>query len=59
MYKQLYPKLIYNSFISSATGGYALALMELIKLAFSVLNRLLARKGKVNTCTMYIHAKFV
>jgi len=33
---------------SSATGGYALVLMELIKLAFSVLNRLLARKGKVN-----------
>jgi len=31
---------------SSATGGYALALVELIKLAFSVLNRLLARKGK-------------
>jgi len=31
---------------SSSTGGYALALVELIKLAFSVLNRLLARKGK-------------
>ncbi|XP_068699835.1 nucleoporin NUP188-like isoform X3 [Montipora foliosa] len=31
---------------SSSTGGYALALVELIKLAFSVLNRLLARKGE-------------
>ncbi|XP_078374534.1 nucleoporin NUP188-like isoform X2 [Oculina patagonica] len=31
---------------SSSMGGYALALVELIKLAFSVLNRLLARKGK-------------
>ncbi|KAJ7394471.1 hypothetical protein OS493_000282 [Desmophyllum pertusum] len=31
---------------SSSTGGYALALVELLKLAFSVLNRLLARKGK-------------
>ncbi|XP_067051394.1 nucleoporin NUP188-like isoform X1 [Acropora muricata] len=29
---------------SSSTGGYALTLVELIKLAFSVLNRLLARK---------------
>ncbi|XP_022809524.1 nucleoporin NUP188 homolog isoform X2 [Stylophora pistillata] len=32
--------------VGSSTGGYALALVELIKLAFSVLNRLLARKGK-------------
>ncbi|CAH3134960.1 unnamed protein product [Pocillopora meandrina] len=31
---------------SSSTGGYAIALVELIKLAFSVLNRLLARKEK-------------
>lgn len=34
-------------FVSSSTGGYAIALVELIKLAFSVLNRLLARKEKV------------
>jgi len=30
--------------LGSSTGGYALTLVELIKLAFSVLNRLLARK---------------
>lgn len=32
--------------LGSSSGGYALTLVELIKLAFSVLNRLLARKGK-------------
>ncbi len=41
-------------FISSSMGGYALALVELIKLAFSVLNRLLARKGKVGTSTFML-----
>ncbi|RMX38057.1 hypothetical protein pdam_00003086 [Pocillopora damicornis] len=41
---------------SSSTGGYAIALVELIKLAFSVLNRLLARKEKV--APMSMHASF-